>query len=1175
MDTSKLERFAKYARRYLLEQVRIKLDKVLADGSDERRRNSKQVLALEEELKRLKSKDLLIDKVAYTWFNRFCALRFMDVNRYTRIGILSPLPGQSQPEILAEAKMGHIDEDMVTKDNQQKVYDLLSGTAKHEDPQSEAYRILIMASCNYYALIMPFLFERIADWTELLMPDDLLSSNSILTIICEAMTQDNCKDVEVIGWLYQYYISEKKDEVFKDLSKNIKIKSEDIPSATQIFTPHWIVRFMVENSLGRLWILNHANSSLSENMRYYIKAEQSETAYHKINTPQEIRFCDPCSGSGHVLTYAFDLLYAMYEEDGFNLVEIPQLIIKNNLFGIEIDERAGELAAFALTMKARAKDKLWFNRKIEPNICVLASVSIAEDELDKYMRKIGYDVFSAKLETTLKQFTETNTYGSLIVPADTNVVETYNMLIDNNEIVNDTEYYGTHKAVVKILRQADYLNSKYHIVVTNPPYMGSKGMNNTLSDFAKTNYPLAKSDLFAMFIQRCLELVLDRGFCALVTMQSWMFLSSYEKLRSHLLDNYTIECMVHMDNMVMGIAFGTSATVWQKFLNPNFKGSYSYLSCQDLDENNTPKEFPVKNSRLAVASSSDFINIPGTPIAYWVSERVRSIYANSDKVSDIANVVCGMTTGDNDQFLRLWFEVSHAKTGFGYTCKNDAILSKNKWFPYNKGGSFRKWFGNNEYVINWGNDGYDVITNGRAFARSQNFYYKESITWSFVSSSYFGVRVSDPGFLFDMGGCSAFLKKADYQLVLSAYLCSKLVFNFLKILNPTLNFQVGNVGSLPWLESKIIVNKRNIDHLSNLLLNVSKQDWDSFETSWNFTRSPLLMMLNLDQMSVKEVYFDLRKQWIDNTIEMHCLEEENNGIFIEAYGLQNEFSPDVPLKEITLTCNPYYRYSKEANQEFKEEFPLNEKLEADLLSDTMKEYISYALGCMLGRYSIDKPGLILANQGETIDDYLKQVPNPSFIPDKDNVIPILDGEWFTDDIVERFKEFLKVTFGYSNFSQNLQFIEEAIGKDLRSYFLKDFYNDHIKRYKKRPIYWLFSSPKDSFNALIYMHRYTPDTASIILNDYLREFVVKLNAKKADLEHQIISSSTCQRDKIIAGKELEKITATILELENWERNVIFNLAAAKIEIDLDDGVKVNYAKFGTALKKIPGLDKSEE
>lgn len=1177
METTKLKKFAQFARRSLIEQVSVKLRLVMAEDSLERRENPQAVKKLEDTI-REETKEQVIERVAYIWFNRFCALRFMDVNRYTRIGVVTPAEGQFQPEILAEAKMGHIDEETVPEKTRQHIFALLDGKSPSRDPQGEAYRLLLVAACNHWHKAMPFLFERIDDYTEMLMPDDLLSGNAIPTYTREAMTPDACKDVEVIGWLYQFYISEKKDEVFAGLKKGKKITPENIPAATQLFTPHWIVRYLVENSLGRLWLLNRPKSQLAEKMPYYIKPEQPETEFLRISKPEELKICDPACGSGHMLTYAFDLLYTIYEEEGYDPAEIPEKILTHNLYGIEIDQRAGELAAFALTMKGRAKHRRFFSKQIKPNICVLEALSFDGEELKRYMDFVGRDLFTAPLLETLRQFEEANNFGSLIRPRVTDVAGMREILrqkgADQQLLLLDV-----NRKVSKALEQADYLSPKYHVVIANPPYMGGKGMNPRMGSWVKEQYPDSKSDLFAVFIERNLDLALKNGMVSMITMQSWMFLSSYEKLRASLMTGQTLLSMAHLGarafDSIGGEVVSTTAFVIENAYQPEHKGGFVRL----IDgQNEAEKEKALleaaKNPSCGWfyrASAADFRKIPGSPIAYWLGQAALTAFSGK-AIGDILTFKQGIATSDNERFLRLWHETSFPKINLSCSSPMDLKTSNSKWFPYNKGGSYRKWYGNNELIVNWEHDGKEMkhftstLPQGsHVRLKSRDFYCLPCITYSALSSGDFSCRISDTGFLFDTKG-SCIFGSHNELIIYSGFLNSKIAKVFLDILCPTLDYSMVGIKQVPVLAHAQFENLATVSSC----LSKSRKDWDAYETSWDFTSLPLLH-LDYRKSTLQDTYQTLRTHWQEITLEMQRLEEENNRIFIDAYGLQDELTPDVPLNEITLTCNPHYRYGGNKT---------NDELEALLLADTMRELISYAVGCMFGRYSLDKPGLILANQGDTLEDYLRQVPEPSFMPDADNVIPLLEGNWFKDDCTERFHRFLKLTFGEAHFEDNLAFIEDALGKNgkpqkLRDYFIKDFYSDHVKRYKKRPIYWLFSSPKGSFNALIYLHRYRQDTASVVLNDYLREFRTKLTAHKSHLQAISISASALQTDKVKALKEIEKTTKILKELEDYERDVMYPLAAQQIEIDLDDGVKVNYPKFGAALKKIAGLDEAEE
>jgi type II restriction/modification system DNA methylase subunit YeeA len=1202
METTKLKKFAQFARRSLLDQVSAKLKLVLAENSAARRERAEAIRKLEEAIKE-PGKDQVIERVAYIWFNRFCALRFMDVNRYNRVGIVSPAdPGQFQPEILAEAKMGHIDEELANEKVRQQISSLLDGKAPSRDPQGEAYRLLVVAACNFWNKAMPFLFQRIDDYTELLMPDDLLSGNSILAYTREAMTPDACEDVEVIGWLYQFYISEKKDEVFDGLKKNRKITPENIPAATQLFTPHWIVRYLVENSLGRLWMLNRPNSRLKERMEYYIQPQNDLTTEHMekendqsissvssvssvvgkdflvVNSPEEIKICDPACGSGHMLTYAFDLLYAIYEEEGYEAAEIPEKILTNNLYGIEIDERAGELAAFALTMKARAKQRRFFSKGVKPNICVLENVHFDGNQVPDYMDFVGRDLFTAPLQATLGQFEEADNFGSLIRPEVTDVAGILKIL-ESTDVSGQLFLSAIHKKVLRALTQSDYLSPKYHVVVANPPYMGGKGMNARLAAWLRDHYADVKSDLFSAFIVRNTELTLPRGQLGFMSPYVWMFISSYEKLRSFLINQKTITSLVQLEYSGFdGATVPICIFTFENAHHLDFKGGYLRLSDFRGSENQAPRTLEaIKNPDCGWfyrASAANFKKIPGSPIVYWASERILEHFQSSDSLSHKIETREGLTTGSNDLFLRLWHEVQLEVIGFGIEENDYAKSSQKRYFTYIKGGDFRRWSGNFVYIVNWFDDGEELkvfkdSATGRVRSHNYNgdYAFRAGFTWSGISSGTFAVRHVPTGFMFDTKGPMGFAKDPSDQPLYEAFLNSAVTNHLIKMLAPTLDFKLGNILNLPVAGNV----SRDICQTSKSAVQLSIRDWNSYETSWDFTNLPLLNSHNR-QPTLKATYQKLRAHWCEMTLEMQRLEEENNRIFINAYGLQNELTPEVPLNEITLTCNPHYRYGTGKSED---------ELEALLLADTMRELVSYAVGCMFGRYSLDKPGLILANQGETIEDYLKHVPEPRFPADVDNVIPLLDGDWFTDDIAERFRRFLRVAFGEEHYEENLQFVEQSLnikGKrnySIRDYFLGEFYTDHVKRYKKRPIYWLFSSPKGSFNALIYMHRYRPDTVSVVLNDYLREFRTKLTAHKDHLEAVSISASSSQTEKTKALKEIEKLNKVISEVEEYEREVLYPLATEQLTIDLDDGVKVNYPKFGTALKKIVGLDARED
>lgn len=1172
MDTSALKKFAQAARRTLMEQVAARLTGVLMPDSLARRESPRVVSQLEKAIGQ-RGREQSVERVAYIWFNRFCALRFMDVNHYSRVGVVSPAKGQFQPEILGEAKMGHIDEDMVAiPATRERVFDLLHGKITSNDPQGEAYRLLLVAVCNYWHKTMPFLFERIHDYAELLMPGDLLSESSILAQTREAMTEENCEDVEVIGWLYQFYISEKKDAVFEGLKKNKKVTPENIPAATQLFTPHWIVRYLVENSLGRLWMLNRPKSGLAAKMDYYIQPEQPEKDFLRVNSPEEIKICDPACGSGHMLTYAFDLLYAIYEEEGYTPSKIPEKILTHNLYGVEIDERAGALAAFALGMKARAKQRGFFRKPVQSKICILQNVKFEDGELTRYMDFIGHDLFTAPLVTALRQFEEADNFGSLIRPEITDAAGMRNIL-EKKDVGRNLLLQSTHEKVLRVLEQSEYLSPRYHVVIANPPYMGGKGMNGRLGVWLKDNYEAVKSDLFSAFMVRNTELALPKGHLGFMSPFVWMFISSYEKLRHFLIEQKTITSLVQLEYSGFdGATVPICTFTLENAHRPDFKGGYVRLSDFRGAENQGPKTLEaIKKPDCGWffrASAADFKKIPGSPIAYWVSESILKLFGEYPNLANEIETREGLTTGSNERFLRIWHEVELKNIGFNQENNIEAKKSGKRYFPYIKGGDFRRWAGNFEYIVNWYNDGEelknfkDPITERiRSHNYNGDYAFRSGFTWSGISSANFAVRYVPTGFMFDAKGPMGFIFNQQKFYLIKSFLNSIVTSCLLKMLAPTLDFKLGHILNLP---APITIQSTS-NRISKHAIQLSLTDWDSYETSWDFT-SLLLLSQDYRRDTLAATYAALRAHWRNMTLEMQRLEEENNRIFIESYGLQDELTPDVPLKEITLTCNPYYRYGGDKTEE---------ELEALLLADTMKEFISYAVGCMFGRYALEKPGLVLANQGETYADYLKQVPAPAFPADKDNVIPMLDGEWFADDITERFRRFLRLNFGEEHYEENLAFIEQAISKDIRKYFTKDFYNDHVKRYKKRPIYWLFSSPKGSFNALIYMHRYVPDTVSIVLNDYLREFQTKLATEKALQEAIEASASSSPAEKAKATKKLDTIRKTIKELEDYERDTLYPLATRQIAIDLDDGVKANYPKFGAALKKIPGLEAKEE
>ena len=1170
MDTSGLKQFAVAVRVQLIREVFARVGVVMLPGSTARVETPAALAALVRAVDAAGGGDLgrsaVADRVAYTWFNRVIALRFMDANGFTGVGVVSPQADRvgGQPEVLAQAVGGHIDSAVVDARAAARITGLLNGTLRSADAHGEAYGLLLAAYCRRWNESMPFMFEREGDYTELLIPSDLLSDESVLAKAVSVLTPEVCQDVEVIGWLYQFYISERKDEVFAGFKKNQKAGPAEIPAATQLFTPHWIVRYLVENSLGRLWLLNHPASDLAAQMEYYIAPVDVETDFLKVTSPEELKVMDPACGSGHMLTYAFDLLYAIYEEEGYSPADIPSLILQHNLFGTEIDQRAGALAAFALTMKARAKQKSFFGKAIQPNICVLEPISFTVEELDDLVTPGGHRVDE---EAFFNQFADADTFGSLIRPDETLIapLKTHLALNPSDSI------YGAeaHERAERVVAQAEYLSQRYHVVVANPPYMGSGNMGLKLANWARKNFPNSKTDLFAMFMERNYELVGARGLLGMITMQSWMFLSSFADLRESLLKNHTIRSMAHLGtnafDSIGGEVVSTTAFVLETRCVRNPEGIYLRL----VDgRSEVAKENALRAARdpdcewRYTVSAEDLLGIPGSPISYWLRPTERAAFQQGRRLGDVVSVREGINTADNNRFLRFWWEVAYRHIDFEAHVGETAV---GKWIPLKKGGSYRKWFGNQDYVLNWENDGEEIRSftglDGKVRSRPQNtqFFYEKSLSWGRISSGDFSMRAYGTGFAFDSTGPSAFGSEADLDFVL-AFLNSSVANRFLRAISPTLDYRLTNLGNLPIAHGYLDHPRVHVREL----VQASAADWSRAETAWQFAG------YSLGGSSVRppvlaELWNLVREQWRVEVERSRELERHNNTSMAELYSLTGDIDADVPLSRVSLSINPDFRFAHVATPEGRE---------ALLLERAVKDLISHGVGCVFGRYSAEQSGLALANPGDTLQDFLAQVPDPSFMPDADNVVPIIDGEWFEDDIVSRFRQFLRVMYGDAHFEENLRFIEDALGKDLRKYFVTDFYSDHVQRYKKRPIYWMFSSPKGSFNALIYMHRYNPSTVGTVLNDYLREFQEKLKAELANQE-RISAAASNARDKARADKETDRIRKVLLELDVYEHDVLWPLATQQIEIDLDDGVKANYPKFGTALKKISGLESADE
>lgn len=1148
MNTNALKKFAQETRRKLIEQVGSKLEYVLNNETLELREKADQISKLREAIKST-SKEQVIDKVTYTWFNRFMALRFMDANDYQPIGIrvLTPKNGYTLPELLDEAKQGNIPKELAVKN--QRIFDLLDGKISSANAQNEAYKELLIGACNHLNKVLPFLFERINDYTELLLPDDLTSELSIVQDICDGMSVEDCAEVEVIGWLYQFYISEKKDEVF---ASKLAVKKEDIPAATQLFTPRWIVEYMVQNTVGKLWLQNKPNSKLREHMPYFIESPSvASEEYLKINSVEEITLLDQACGSGHILVYGFELLTKIYEEEGYNPNEIPELIITKNLFGFEIDERASQLAGMALMMKARSYNRRFFKKEVEPTILCYKDVVFTKEELMKVLTLTYLDK-SSEFQSDLKMLENATNFGSLIIPHSSEEFLKYGLteIKKSLEKANIFEQNLLERLQLAI-NQLLLLSKKYHCIVDNPPYMGSGKMNKELSKWVSENYPLSKADLMVCFMNRAQLQVYDKGFVGMINLPSWMFLSSFENYRKELIEEYQIDTLLQLGRGIFGSDFGTVAFTFIKSKSTKLDGICRRLFTKHVDVRSVQKIkklFLDKDFGYFECNQKDFKNIPGSPIGYWVSKNTFEIFSKSAKLESFTVTSEGIKTGNNERFLRRWNEVDAYNIS-----KTEHFYENKKWDLLHKGGERRKWYGNIENVIFWKKNGELVKSMPNSGIQGVKAFDENAFSWSDITSGGLSFRFKPKFHKIDSKGPSGFVNNTNHLNYTLALLNSKVVENWGVFLNPTISFKVGNVRKIPFIFDEM--KFKEIDNLSCDSIKITKFDWDSYETSFDFQQNELIQIKGQD---LEETYDLYQQFWKNKFFHLHKNEEELNKQFIEIYGLQDELTPNVALEDITI---------------LKEETVIKNGELVFKQTEVFAQFMSYAVGCMFGRYSLDKEGLMLANQGETLEDYLVKVKlsddKLSFTPDEDNIIPVLDDEWFEDDITGRFYAFLKASFGITNFDKNLAFVEECLGKDVRKYFVKEFYNDHIKRYKKRPIYWMFSSPKGAFNVLIYMHRYTPDTLNKILNNYLIQYREKLNTHLEHLAHLTVSGTSIEQTKAI--KETEKLKLVLLELKEYERDILYPLATERINIDLDEGVLVNYNKFGNAIKEVKGLN----
>ena len=1242
MNKSSLKIFAIEARKELMEKMRTRLEilGITKNGIEKAKVIGKEVevkgtLYPKESYDSLIRKykqvgyEELIEESAYTWFNRLTALAFMEANGYIEEKMIFNNGVKNEPTIIDNYYEFEFFKNL-DSDLQKELHNLRD----ENTPNSieKLYSILMEEKCEDLSNIMPFIFKKKGTYSDILFPTGLLMENSLLVRLREEIGAE--APIELIGWLYQFYNSEKKDQVFEALKKNTKIAKENIPAATQLFTPDWIVKYMVENSLGKLALESTGiNENLKDNWRYYIDSEKEENS-EKIKI-EDIKILDPAMGSGHILVYAFDLLFEMYENLGWSTKESVLSILKNNLYGLEIDERAGQLASFALMMKAREKfSRLFSVLKREENFKLNTLIIEESNSLSERIKNRIKNNNLNNLNKIIEDFEDAKEYGSILKleSIDKEILEKeFNILkesFNNNEqetlIFNEDEMIidinEELELIESLIKQHITLTNQYETVVTNPPYMGGKGFSTKLKAYTEKNYKNSKSDLFAVFIERCNEFTKKNCYTSMITMPSWLFLSSFENIRKYMISNLKIESLLHMGRGIFGIDFGSVAFTLKKeipdekktnyyrlhkrnfqhiyyndiekiFLNSkeNFNYKYNFDLYRDDEGVNVIPNFSINNGQQIrfQAKQKDFEKIPGSPIAYWVSDKVREIFEKNQKLGDIGEAKVGLQTGDNNKFLRLWNEINYNKIGYNMSNSQEALESKKKWFPYNKGGEFKKWYGNQEYLVNWENDGYEIKNfydeKGKLRSRPQNteYYFKESISWGLITSAGSSFRYFPKGFVYDVSGMSYFLEKNQFNYL--GILNTKIYGDLTKIINPTINLQIGDILVLPATEIKN--EKFNILVQQNI--SISKEEWDSRETSWDFEKLSLI-----DSKDLKTAYENYCSHWRDNFVKLHKNEEELNRLFIEIYDLQDEMDEKVSFDDITIlkkeakiveldnsisknfsSVSEKYLYDRGVSLEFNKD-------------ELIKQFLSYAIGCIMGRYSINKPGLIIANSDDILelsknkfivkstDGEIREEVESKFLPNEFGIIPITDEKDFSNDIVEKIKEFIKFVYGEENLKDNLNFIAEALGnKDnksseeiIRTYFIKDFYSDHLQRYQKRPIYWLMNSgKKNAFSCLFYMHRYEPLTVARVRADYLIPYQEMLENKRKFIERQLSDDDISAKEKKNIEKQLKELDTSLKELREYA-NEVKHIAEQKIALDLDDGVNVNYERLGAILKK---------
>lgn len=1235
MDKGSLKIFAIEARRDLMEKVKARLDflGITSKGVDKKGLNflSGNVLEIgDNRYKKSSYEDLvkkyesigyeqLIEESAYIWFNRLVALAYMEANGYIDEKMIFSNGSKIESGIIDDYYEADFFENM-SKDEQERIHNLRD---KHKT--EDMYTMLIEEKCNELHKIMPFMFDKKGGYSDILFPAGLFTLNSVLVRLREEFEKAKEKNeegediipVEIIGWLYQYYNSELKDLVFEGLKKNQKITKEKIAPATQLFTPHWIVKYMAENSLGKLAIENlKVSPELKRNWKYYIDSEIDNSS-ERLNV-EDIKIIDPSMGSGHMLTYSFDMLYEIYEDLGWSRKDAVLSILKNNLYGLEIDKRAGQLASFAMIMKGREKfprllkvlERLEDEEKFDLNTLWIDE----SNDISQEMRKLINSNSLKNLEILIDNFTDAKEYGSILKLTSLDIaqakeelerlIEIYKrqgqliLLSTSNQLdfsVVDINFEKEYRITKKLIQQQKIMTDTYDIAITNPPYMGGKGFDSKLKKYVETYYKDSKADLFAVFMERCGELTKRDRYTSMITMHSWMFLSSFENLRKNLIETKEIQSLTHLGTRAFEELGGevVQTVGWiTKNTTPKKEGKYIRL----VDFNNAQwKEQEFFNDKnYYQATQKEFDKIPSSPIAYWVSDKIREAFEKNKKLGDIGEAKQGLATADNNRFLRLWNEVNYNKIGFGMSNSDEALESMKKWFPYNKGGEKRKWYGNQEYLVNWENDGYEIKNfydeKGKLRSRPQNteYYFRNSISWGLITSAGSSFRYYPNGFIYDVGGMSYFIENNIFNYL--GMLNTKIYEGLTKIINPTINLQIGDVIALPSIE----IEGNEVTTLVQQNIDIAKEEWDSRETSWDFET---LYLAKGD--SIESAYNDYCNHWRDNFVTMHRNEEELNKIFIDIYELNDEMDNSVPFEDITLLKKeaeieeiliPAQHIADiEEKEKTSEGYLYNRgvKLKFDKL-ELVKQFLSYAVGCIMGRYSIDKKGLIIANSDDVLETdknsiYIKDengeirhhIENPRFIPDSYGIIPITSEKVFDNDIVTKVIEFVEALYGKENLEKNLEFICNALGRKgdekydttLRNYFIKDFYTDHLQRYQKRPIYWLKNSgKKNGFSALIYLHRYEKNSVARVRTEYLLPYQDKLENLRAYYERITFDDDASAKEKKQAEKALKELDAMLKELRDYA-NEVKHIAELKIDLDLDDGVKVNYEKFGKVLKKI--------